>query len=130
VAGGVALRILRRPRRVRVRRCAIVHRVWRVLGALRVHGARLLLPVLHREARQARAVTRGRRALLAVLQIITAQEVAARVRVHKSNVSRWASGEWKPSRRARIMLAAHLRIPAEEWAEPPRGNGQRARSFR
>lgn len=60
-------------------------------------------------------MTAGRRALLSVLQVLRGREIALRVRVHKSNVSRWASGAWQPSRRARIMLELHCRIPADLW---------------
>jgi len=62
-------------------------------------------------------MTRGRRALLAVLQVIKGREVAARVRVHPGSVSRWSHGLCRPSARARRMLEQHVRIPASAWDE-------------
>jgi transcriptional regulator with XRE-family HTH domain len=63
-------------------------------------------------------VTRGRRALLAVLQIIRGREVAARVRVSPASVSYWLHGLRRPSARSRAMLERHVRIPATWWDEP------------
>lgn len=60
-------------------------------------------------------MTPGRRALLALLQRMPAREVALRAHVDPSNVSRWASGEWLPSARARRALEAHCRIRAVLW---------------
>jgi hypothetical protein len=57
----------------------------------------------------------GRRRLLAVIQILGGREVALRVHVHESNVSRWAAGAWRPCRRAQLELEAHCRIPREAW---------------
>jgi transcriptional regulator with XRE-family HTH domain len=75
-------------------------------------------------------VTQGRRVLLAVLQVIPGREVASRVRVHESNVSRWASGDWRPSERARYMLEEHCRIPACLWeSDSPSSRDPRARSW-
>lgn len=60
---------------------------------------------------------RARRLLLAVLQVTTAREVALRVRVHESNVSRWLSGESRPSLLSRIRLQSNYRIPIAAWRE-------------
>jgi hypothetical protein len=50
-----------------------------------------------------------------VIQVIGAREVALRVHVHESNVSRWAAGQWLPSYRARVALEQHCQIPRESW---------------
>lgn len=70
-------------------------------------------------------MTRGRRALLAVLQIIRGREVAARVRVSPGTVSRWAAGLCRPSAHAREQLERHVRIPAAAWDEPAVHRSQR-----
>lgn len=59
-------------------------------------------------------MTEGRRALLAVLQRTTAVYVAARCGVSPSRVSRWASGQGRPSARARARLRDNYRIP-DAW---------------
>jgi transcriptional regulator with XRE-family HTH domain len=70
-------------------------------------------------------VTRGRRALLAVLQIIRGREIAARVRVSPATVSKWSTGLRRPSARARALLEQHVRIPASAWDEPAVHRSQR-----
>lgn len=58
----------------------------------------------------------ARRSLLALLQRLSAREVAARCQVDASTVSRWAAGEVAPSERARRMLAQHCGIaPETPW---------------
>lgn len=58
---------------------------------------------------------RGQRLLLAVVSLSSGQEVAARVRVSKSNVSRWISGEQRPSHEHRLQLWLEYRIPVAAW---------------
>lgn len=60
-------------------------------------------------------MTRGRRLLLAVLQLTSEHEVAARCRVNQSCVSRWLTGENTPSESPRAQLAACYRIPVDAW---------------
>jgi transcriptional regulator with XRE-family HTH domain len=43
------------------------------------------------------AMTRGRRALIALLQRTKLEYVAARVGVSQATISRWASGERRPN---------------------------------
>ena len=69
----------------------------------------------------------GRRALLRVLQVITAREVAARVRVGRSTVSMWSAGHRVPCANARAMLEVHCQIPAVLWASSKRQAVYRAR---
>lgn len=59
-------------------------------------------------------MTAGRRALLAVLQRTTTIYVAARCGVTPSRVTRWASGDGRPSARARARLRDNYGIP-DEW---------------
>lgn len=63
-------------------------------------------------------MTRGRRLLLALLQITTAREVAARCRVTPSCVSKWVSGEKTPGPRARVKIADLYGIAPEAWVMP------------
>jgi hypothetical protein len=57
----------------------------------------------------------GRRALLAVVSLLGTREVALRVHVHHSQVSRWISGQRYPSERSQVALELHCRIPREWW---------------
>lgn len=59
-------------------------------------------------------MTEGRRALLAVLQRTTAAFVAARCGVTPSRISRWASGDGRPSAKARARLLHIYGIP-DAW---------------
>lgn len=63
-------------------------------------------------------ITRGRRLLVAVLQVTTATDIAARCGVYQQRVSEWASGMRVPSRAARIALEANYRIPYTSWDMP------------
>jgi hypothetical protein len=63
-------------------------------------------------------VSRGRRLLLAVLQVTTEMDVAARCSVYQQRVSDWVSGVCKPSAAARLALERNYRIPAEAWDTP------------
>jgi transcriptional regulator with XRE-family HTH domain len=60
--------------------------------------------------------TAGRVALLRVLQVLPAREVAARLRVAPSAVSRWASGRRLPRLREREMIERLFRIQQRSWA--------------
>lgn len=60
-------------------------------------------------------MTRGRKALLAILQRTTAKEVAARVKVFPSTVSRWASGHSRPWVSGEVGLEAQYDIPRSAW---------------
>lgn len=62
-------------------------------------------------------MSEGRRSLLALLQRMSAREVAARCQVAPSTVSRWASGEMTPCPRARSLLSEHCGIEwtVDEW---------------
>jgi transcriptional regulator with XRE-family HTH domain len=60
---------------------------------------------------------RGQRLLLAVVSLSSGTEVAARVRVSKSNVSRWVSGEQLPSHEHRLQLFLTYRIPVTSWLQ-------------
>jgi transcriptional regulator with XRE-family HTH domain len=59
-------------------------------------------------------MTDGRRALLAVLQRTSAVYVAARCGVTPSRVSRWASGQGRPSPKARARLLHNYNVP-DTW---------------
>jgi len=67
-------------------------------------------------------MTPGRRQLLAALQILTETEIALRCGVTQSAVSRWASGETTPSKKARAALAEHVWTVVGPWE---RGNTPR-----
>lgn len=73
-------------------------------------------------------MTRGRIALLALLQLTTACRVAARCGVHKAQVSRWASGQTLPSEVARAVLESSYGIEARAWEEPATGYPQKIRA--
>lgn len=60
-------------------------------------------------------MTRGRRSLLAVLQIARAADVAARVRVSAPLVSMWAAGVVTPGPQARARLEANYGISRGSW---------------
>ena len=60
-------------------------------------------------------MSRGRRLLLAVLQVTTTHDVAARCRVTHPAVSYWASGLCTPSRASRVYLERNYCIPCEAW---------------
>ena len=62
-------------------------------------------------------LTRGRRALLAILQRTTEREVAARCRVARQTVSDWSRGWSKPRRDARLALARAYDIAPSAWDE-------------
>lgn len=63
-------------------------------------------------------ITRGRRALLAVLQRTASDEVGARVRVAGRTVRHWAEGERNPSDEHRAKLATLYGIPPGAWDAP------------
>lgn len=63
-------------------------------------------------------LTRGRRLLVAVLQITTETDIAARCGVYQQRVSDWASGMYTPSPSARRMLERNYRIPYSAWDIP------------
>lgn len=73
------------------------------------------------------ATMKGRRLLLAVLQRTTATELAARCGVHRSQVSRWASGEKIPSKRVQLALEALYGIPRTGWGALPISGAGRTR---
>jgi hypothetical protein len=59
--------------------------------------------------------TRGRRSLIALLQITTGREVAARCRVSPSCVSEWAGGTKSPGPASRAKLAELYGINPASW---------------
>jgi transcriptional regulator with XRE-family HTH domain len=61
------------------------------------------------------AVTRGRLALLGVLQRTSAAEVAVRCRVSVAAVSKWANGQARPRPEHRELLQAGFRIAPHCW---------------
>jgi len=60
-------------------------------------------------------MSRGRKLLLAILQVTTAADVAARCRVCHPVVSEWASGLKSPSRASRRCLESNYGIPYGSW---------------
>jgi len=62
----------------------------------------------------------GRRALVALLQVTTCTEVAARCGVAKSRVSEWASGLTTPSLEPRARLSQIYGISPSAWPRPSR----------
>ena len=64
--------------------------------------------------------SRGHRLLIAVLQLTTAREVAARCGVSPSAVSFWLSNRKSPGPHARGVLETLYRIPRGAWDEPAR----------
>jgi transcriptional regulator with XRE-family HTH domain len=60
-------------------------------------------------------MTRGRRSLLALLQLARALDVAARCRVSHQSVSDWATGIKRPDAHARAALQRTYGITATDW---------------
>jgi len=60
-------------------------------------------------------LSRGRHLLLAVLQVTTGRDVAARCNVRQQRVSEWLNGLSKPSPGARLLLESNYRIPYDAW---------------
>jgi len=67
----------------------------------------------------AEALTYSRRALRAVLQRTTSEEVAARCRVAGQAVRLWAAGDTTPTPQHRDKLAQLYGIPPERWGARP-----------
>lgn len=65
-------------------------------------------------------MSEGRRQLLAILQRTLAIYVAARCRVTKSAVSKWASGRTQPAPEKKIALFVNYKIPTAAWGDSPR----------
>lgn len=63
-------------------------------------------------------LTRGRKLLIAVLQVTTATDIGARCSVYQQRVSDWASGMQKPCDAARRALERNYRIPYCAWDMP------------
>jgi len=63
-------------------------------------------------------MTRGRLALIKILQRTTARDVAARCKVTPCRVSSWLAGDSRPNDTARVALEANYRIVASAWDEP------------
>lgn len=63
-------------------------------------------------------ITRGRKLLIAVLQVTTERDVAARCGVYQQRVSDWSSGVCKPLPAARAALERNYGIPASSWDIP------------
>lgn len=61
----------------------------------------------------------GRQLLIRVAQVSCAREIAARVRAAPSCVSKWMSGDARPSSRARALLERTYGIRAATWDQPP-----------
>lgn len=59
----------------------------------------------------------GRRSLIALLQITTGREVAARCGVAPSRVSEWVSGLTRPSESSRARLWACYGISPNSWGD-------------
>jgi transcriptional regulator with XRE-family HTH domain len=70
-------------------------------------------------------MTEGRRQLLAALQILSETEIALRCGVSQSAVSRWASGETIPSKRAQEMLREHVWTVVGPWETERRNPARR-----
>lgn len=62
-------------------------------------------------------MTQGRRSLLALLQLTSGREVAARCHVSPSSVSQWASGNKNPAKATRESLERQYGIRAESWTD-------------
>lgn len=62
-------------------------------------------------------LTRGRLALIAILQRTSTLEVAARCRTGHARVSEWCSGVKRPSDTNREALAREYGIPRSAWDE-------------
>jgi ribosome-binding protein aMBF1 (putative translation factor) len=65
-----------------------------------------------------RAITRGQRLLLALCNITTRAEIAARCDVSLSCVSEWLSGDARPSQRAAERLESIYGIKLTSWSTP------------
>lgn len=63
-------------------------------------------------------ITRGRRLLIAVLQVTTATDIGARCGVYQQRVSDWVSGMRTPSAASRQALERNYRIPCAAWDMP------------
>lgn len=64
-------------------------------------------------------MSRGRRQLLATLQLTTTYAMAARCRfAYATRLSDWANGHRLPSAAARVALEREYRIPTTSWDEP------------
>lgn len=74
------------------------------------------------------AMTRGRIALLALLQVTTARRVAERCGVHPAQVSRWASGQTVPSEVARMVLESSYGIESRSWVASATGYSGKIRA--
>lgn len=61
------------------------------------------------------AMSRGRRLLLALLQLTSAREVAARCRVQHQRIADWSSGLHTPNAEARAQLERNYGIRREAW---------------
>lgn len=62
-------------------------------------------------------MSESRKMLVRVLQRTNAEFVADRCGVHKSQVSRWASGETAPLPEHRKILEDNYGIPADRWTK-------------
>jgi transcriptional regulator with XRE-family HTH domain len=69
--------------------------------------------------------TRGRRSLLALLQLASETDIAGRCRVAQQSVSDWAAGNNRPSERARAALEHCYGITRAHWDQPLRGHTNR-----
>jgi transcriptional regulator with XRE-family HTH domain len=69
--------------------------------------------------------TRGRRSLLALLQLASETDIAARCRVAQQSVSDWAAGNKRPSERARAALEHCYGITGAHWDQPLRAHTKR-----
>lgn len=80
-------------------------------------------PPLPRDASW-RYLSEGRRLLLEALRVRTATEIADDAGVHRTTVSRLASGELVPRDwHMRVALEVVAGIPPASWDEPPRRGG-------
>jgi transcriptional regulator with XRE-family HTH domain len=53
-------------------------------------------------------------------------EIAKRVGVHQSTLSRWASGKQRPDVPTAIRVRDELEIPVEAWCSPPPAGAEEA----
>jgi transcriptional regulator with XRE-family HTH domain len=70
-------------------------------------------------------MTPGRRQLLAALQVLSETEIALRVGVTQSAVSRWASGETVPSEQVQERLRQHVWTVVGPWKTERRNDVRR-----
>lgn len=61
------------------------------------------------------ATARAQRLLIAVTQVTTQREIAARLRCNRSAVAQWLNGYTTPSAEHRAMLWTIYRIPPNTW---------------